>query len=114
MENELQKGKPDVGSIKFNISDEKLEGVYSNVARISNSLHDFTIDFGVFIPEKETFEVLERIRLSPNHAKVFLQAFKENVANYERKFGEINVPGVSRKSTVDKDTGKKDELTYIG
>ncbi|OFV68306.1 MAG: hypothetical protein SCAL_000946 [Candidatus Syntrophoarchaeum caldarius] len=114
MGNKLLKGKSDISSIKFNISEDKLEGIYSNVARISNSLHDFTIDFGVFIPEKETFEVLTRIKLSPNHAKVFLQAFKENVANYERKFGTINVPGVAQKDAEDGGAEKKEDLTYIG
>jgi hypothetical protein len=106
--------KPEVRAIKFNIPEDKLEGTYSNVARITNSLHDFTIDFGVFIPEKESFEVLTRIKLSPNHAKVFLQALKENVANYERKFGTINVPGVSKKSESEEEAEKKEDLTYIG
>lgn len=108
-----EREKSEVRAVRFSISEDKMIGVYSNVARITHSLHDFTIDFGTFIPEKDTFEILARIKLSPSHAKVFLQALRENVASYEKKFGAINV-GSTGGHESGQEEQKKEDLTYIG
>jgi hypothetical protein len=66
-------------------------GVYSNIAAIVHSPNEFIFDFAVAVPGKETAAVRARIITSPQHAKQFLMALQENIINYERVHGEIEV-----------------------
>lgn len=93
--------------IKFEVDEESKEGIYSNVVRITHGLHDFTLDFGLYIEDEQKFKVLARIRTSPSHAKSLLNALKGNIDKYEEKFGDIKLP-------VEKGgEEEEEELTYI-
>ena len=74
------------------------EGVpttYVNSANILSSVYDLTMDMGVIVGVKggkiET-RVLQRIVMSPSHAKVFLEILKKHVEVYEETFGPIPSP----------------------
>src|SRR3990172_9847928 len=79
-------------SLTFEIKPEVECGVYSNVASIVHNASEFIFDFAAVLPGKEAASVRARVITSPVHAKQFLAALAENVANYERSFGEIKPP----------------------
>lgn len=80
---------------------EDLEPIYSNLARISHTPSELTIDFSRILPGQQKLSVLVRVLLSPVGAKLLLRALAENLARYEAAFGEIRLPG---------DTGLADSL----
>ena len=69
-----------------------LEAVYANAALISNTPAEIVVDFVQVLPRMPKGKVKSRVILSPMHAKLLLKALNQNVANYERQFGEIRVP----------------------
>ena len=72
---------------------DDLEPVYSNMARISHTPSELTVDFARMLPGQKQMKVLTRMLLSPVGAKLLLRALAENIARYEAAFGEIRLPG---------------------
>ena len=72
---------------------EDLEPVYSNIARISHTPSEMTVDFARLLPGQKQMTVLTRVLLSPVGAKLLLRALTENITRYEAAFGEIRIPG---------------------
>jgi hypothetical protein len=81
---------------------ERIQTVYSNIVRIGHTPYEFMMDFGQFQPEGKRAFMDVRIVTSPQHAKALLRALKENIANYEEKYGVINV--TDSESTEEEDT----------
>lgn len=77
--------------LTFEIKPEIEGGVYSNVAAVVHSPNEFIFDFAMAVPGKDSAPVRARIITSPSHAKQFLMALQENVINYERIHGEIQI-----------------------
>lgn len=77
------------GQITFEITGEVEGGVYSNVASIVHNPNEFILDFAIIVPGKKAAQVKARVITNPAHAKQFLMALEENVARYEKAFGEI-------------------------
>jgi hypothetical protein len=69
-----------------------LEPVYSNLALIAHSPAEMVIDFARILPAMPKARICARIILTPLCAKALLHALGENLANYEKQFGEIRVP----------------------
>jgi hypothetical protein len=67
------------------------EGIYSNLAVITHSTSEFVIDFIRLMPGMPKAKVQSRIILTPEHAKRFLMAFSENIANFETTNGKIKI-----------------------
>lgn len=86
-----QSGKPAPQKITIDIPKE-LAAVYANVAFISHTPAEMILDFAQVLPRTPRGKVLSRVIMSPIHAKMLLQALTQNVANYERQFGEIRLP----------------------
>ena len=84
-----EKSKDAPQNITFEIRPEIEGGVYSNVASIVHNPNEFIMDFAIMVPGKDAAPVRARVITSPVHAKQFLLALQENVAGYERSFGEI-------------------------
>jgi hypothetical protein len=78
------------GKIKIVIGDQLALGTYANFASIVHNFAEFIIDFGRIVPAREDVQVVSRIVMTPVHAKQLLRALTENVAIYERNFGEIS------------------------
>jgi len=75
--------------------DEKVgEGVYSNLVVISHNQSEFIIDFGRMLPGLQDAKILSRIIKTPQHAKQFLNTLTNNIANYEKQYGEIIIKGL--------------------
>ena len=69
-----------------------LQAVYANVAFISHTPAEVVVDFAQVLPRMPRGSVQARVIMSPMHAKMLQQALAQNIANYERQFGEIRLP----------------------
>lgn len=89
-----------------------LEAVYSNSALIANTPSEIVLDFVQVLPRETQANVKARVILSPLHAKLLQRALAQNIANYERQFGEIRVankPNIADQFFGPPATDKKDE-----
>ena len=75
--------------INIELSEEIAEGIYSNLAMIAHSNSEFVIDFIRLMPGVPKAKVKSRIVITPEHAKRFLLALKDNIEKYESSFGAI-------------------------
>ncbi|MCK4579543.1 MAG: DUF3467 domain-containing protein [Candidatus Marinimicrobia bacterium] len=70
--------------------DEKVgSGEYANLAIVTHSPAEFIIDFTQVLPGMPKARVRSRIIMAPLHAKAFARALHDNIAKYEKRFGEI-------------------------
>lgn len=67
------------------------EGVYSNLALISHSPSEFILDFITALPGMPQPQVKSRVILAPEHAKRLLQLLQNNILNFEKTFGKIQL-----------------------
>ncbi len=84
--------------IKVNILPEALKAAYSDVAFIQVTPFGITIDFGQQLPQAKRIEVVTRVAMSPQHAKMLSKVLDDNVKKYEQQFGEIKVTESMKKS----------------
>ncbi len=75
--------------INIELGEKEAEGVYSNLAIISHSQAEFVVDFTRILPGVPKARVLSRIVMTPQHARMLLNAMQENIARYEAQYGEI-------------------------
>ncbi len=69
-----------------------LEPVYSNLALIAHSPAEIVIDFARILPGMPKARVAARVLLTPLCAKALLRALGDNIAKFEKQFGEIHLP----------------------
>ena len=69
------------------VKPEQLSGNYCNRAIIIHSQREFVFDFLFSMGENAV--LASRIITNPQHAKQIHQALGKNMADYEKKFGEI-------------------------
>ncbi len=71
---------------------------YSNGVEIFSTQWDFTIEFFHMVPSSSsepgeqptiTRNMVERIAMSPSHAKAFMSILQGNIAQYEEQFGQL-------------------------
>lgn len=86
MEDEKKQRK---GQINIDLKEDVAQGVYSNLAVITHSSAEFVLDFVRVMPGVPKAEVKSRIILTPEHAKRFLNALKDNVEKFEKMHGPI-------------------------
>lgn len=79
--------------INVELGEKEAEGIYSNLAIISHSPAEFVIDFTRILPGVPRARVHARIIMTPQHARLFLNALDENIAKFERQYGEIQLTG---------------------
>lgn len=70
-----------------------LIAVYANLVRIAHSPSELVLDFAHLLPGTVPARVNTRVVMSPLGAKLLHRALTENLARYEKAFGEIKVPG---------------------
>lgn len=73
------------------LGEKEAEGIYSNLAIISHSPAEFVIDFTRILPGVPKARVHARIVMTPQHAKLLLNALADNIGKYEAQYGEISV-----------------------
>jgi len=77
--------------LNINLSEEVAQGIYSNLAVINHSSSEFILDYIRVMPGVPQAEVKSRVIMTPEHAKRFLNALKDNIEKYEQAYGEIEV-----------------------
>lgn len=85
--------QPQGQQINIELGEKEAEGIYSNLAIITHSPAEFVIDYTRILPGVPKAKVHSRIIMTPQHAKMFLNAIKDNIKKYEEKFGEIKIHG---------------------
>ena len=79
--------------LNIELSEEVAEGIYSNLAIITHSNSEFVLDFIRLMPGIQKAKVKSRIILTPDHAKRLLSALEDNIAKFEKEFGNIKIQG---------------------
>lgn len=82
------KNKPQEFSV--NLRPDIAQGLYSNMAFISHSRSEFTVDFATMLQGFPQPTVLSRIILTPDHAKRLFLALQDNIIKYESQYGSID------------------------
>lgn len=78
--------RPDSG-VEIKISDQELQGRYSNLLRITHTREEFFLDFIQLAPPQGV--VTARVVTSPGHLKRIVRALAANLARYEEAFGQV-------------------------
>lgn len=73
--------------VQIKVSEESFKGTYSNATIISHTQSEFLMDF-IFVSHGKGI-LTSRVIVSPNQAKHILRALNDNIALYEKSFGEI-------------------------
>lgn len=79
--------------INIELGEKEAEGIYSNLAIITHSPAEFVIDFTRVLPGVPKAKVLARVITTPQHARLLLNALRDNIDKYEKSFGEIKLHG---------------------
>lgn len=80
-------------NIQIQLDEEIAQGAYVNLAMVNHSETEFTLDFIYVQPQQPKAKVRARIITSPRHTKRLLEALKDNVAKYEKRYGPIQASG---------------------
>jgi hypothetical protein len=78
--------RPDSG-VEIKISDQELQGRYSNLLRITHTREEFFLDFIQLAPPQGV--VTARVVTSPGHLKRIVRALAANLSRYEDAFGPV-------------------------
>lgn len=79
--------------INIELGEKEAEGTYSNLAIITHSTAEFVIDFTRVLPGVPKAKVHARVIMTPQHARLLLNALKDNIEKFEKKYGEIKLQG---------------------
>ena len=85
--------EPQQQQMTIELGEKEAEGIYSNLAIISHSPAEFVVDFTRILPGVPKARGHARIVMTPQHAKLLLQALADNIGKYENQYGEVNVDG---------------------
>ena len=81
--------KPQQQELKIELTPEIASGHYANLAVISHSANEFFLDFISVAPNMPQAKVQSRIIMTPENAKMLLNALADNLGKYEQTFGTI-------------------------
>lgn len=84
---------PPQQQINIELGEKEAEGIYSNLAIITHSPAEFVVDFTRVLPGIPKAKVHARIITTPQHAKLLMNALKDNIEKFESTFGEIKLHG---------------------
>jgi len=76
-------------SLQIDIDNITAQGIYANMAAVTHTETEFVIDFLFHMPNQPKAGVGTRIISTPLHTKRLCAALRENVKQYETRFGPI-------------------------
>ncbi len=79
--------------ITLDLGEKEAEGIYSNLALITNSPAEFILDFARLVPGMAKSKVHARIIMTPQAVKALHKTLGANLERYEKVHGEIKVAG---------------------
>lgn len=86
--------------LNINITPDKAQGVFANLALIAHTPTEFVLDFAQIMPGIQQANIVSRVVVTPDQAKKILGALQNNIAQYEKKFGAINPIGAMPGNTL--------------
>jgi hypothetical protein len=81
--------KKQTQQVRLEIDNDVADGIYANLAFITNNNAEFIIDFARFLPGNTRGKVVSRVVLGPINAKGLLKTLEGSVKQYEDKYGDI-------------------------
>ena len=84
---------PEKPAFQVELPEDQGAGVYANLVMIAHSPSEFILDFARQMPGLPKARVVSRIIMTPQHAKLLLEALQANIKKYEERFGTIRIPG---------------------
>ena len=91
---EDDKPKKKAVRVKIEVDDKLAGGRYSNLILVNHSDSEFVIDFFFLQPQRPAAHHASRMVVSPRSAKRLVKMLNDQIARYERIFGEIQIkPG---------------------
>lgn len=81
-------------NLQIQLDDDVAQGQYINFAVVNHTPTEFVLDFVYIQPQGGKGKVQARVLTAPVHAKRLMLALNENIKKFEKRFGEIKVPGV--------------------
>jgi len=87
MANKPEREQPQ--QLQINTADEISRGRYSNTLLVSHSPEDFILDWILNSPNGS--HLVSRVIMSPGNLKRVCEALRTNIAQYEEKYGTINI-----------------------
>jgi hypothetical protein len=79
-------------NIEIQVDEQTAMGQYVNMVVAQHSPAEFVLDFIFLPPAQAKARVRSRIIMAPEHAKRLLKVLTDNIAGYEKRFGEIKLP----------------------
>ncbi|HDL03255.1 MAG: DUF3467 domain-containing protein [Candidatus Zixiibacteriota bacterium] len=77
--------------INIELGEKEAEGTYANMAMIAHSPTEIILDFVRIMPGAPKAKVQSRVIMTPAHAKMLHKTLGENIAKFEKQFGEIKI-----------------------
>jgi hypothetical protein len=77
--------------LAIELAPDVANGTYANLAMVNHNETEFILDFIFVQPQQPRAVVRSRVISSPKHTKRLMLALQDNLAKYERKYGEIDV-----------------------
>ena len=77
--------------LNITLDDDVALGQYCNLSLVNANLAEFVLDFARVLPGTPRARVLNRIIMTPAHAKALAHNLEETVRRYEAANGEIRV-----------------------
>jgi hypothetical protein len=94
MNDDSPKAPPGAVQIQIELDPETAQGTYANMAMVNHAEGEFTLDFIYDQPQGPKAKVRARVISSPKHTKRLLLALQDSIAQFEAKFGNIDVSGL--------------------
>lgn len=85
-----EKKQPQQG-LQFQINETTAQGLYANLAIVSNMDSEFILDFAFIQPGQNPVKVHSRIIMSPKQAKRLAVTLSNGIVQYEEKHGTIDI-----------------------
>ena len=79
------------GQVQVNMTPDVEKGVYSNLAIMGFTPTEFIMDFVFHHPGMPRANVQSRVVMSPVQAKRLMRLLEQNISNYEKNVGAINL-----------------------
>ncbi len=77
--------------LQFQINEQIAQGMYANLAIVSNMDSEFILDFAFVQPGANPVKVHSRIIMSPKQAKRLAVTLSNGIVQYEEKHGTIDI-----------------------
>jgi hypothetical protein len=85
---------PQQVQLQIEIDPVTANGAFVNLAMVSHTETEFTLDLAYVQPQAPKATVRARVILTPKHLKRLLFALEENVEKFEARFGPIDIGNV--------------------